>query len=73
MVVQWFRTHPPVQGTRVPALVQEESTCLGVTKHVCHDYRTLQPMLYVNCKLALTKSIANYRTTKAFAVCLYGD
>ena len=32
LVVQWLRTHLPVQGTRVRALVQEDPTCRGATK-----------------------------------------
>ena len=29
-----------MQGTRVPALVQEDPTCLGATKPVLHNYRS---------------------------------
>ena len=38
------------------------------------QYKALESFLFVvNCKLALTKSIANDWTTKASAICLYGD
>ena len=35
---QWLRIHLPMQGTWVPSLVQEDSTCLGATKILRHDY-----------------------------------
>ena len=38
LVVQWLRICLPMQGTRVRALVQEDPTCRGATKPVCHDY-----------------------------------
>ena len=38
LVTQWFRIHLPTQGTRVPALVQEDPTCRGATKPVLHNY-----------------------------------
>ena len=28
----------PMQGTRVRSLVQEDPTCCGATKPVCHNY-----------------------------------
>ena len=45
LVVQWLRIRLPVQGTRVQALVQEDPTCCGATKLVCHNYWacTLEP------------------------------
>ena len=38
LVAQWLTIHLPVQGTRVRALVQEDPTCRGATKPVCHNY-----------------------------------
>ena len=38
LVAQWLRIHLPMQETRVRALVQEEPTCRGATKPVCHNY-----------------------------------
>ena len=38
LVGQWLRVHLPMQGTRVQALVQEDPTCHGATKPVCHNY-----------------------------------
>ena len=37
LVVQWLRIRLPVQGTRVPSLVQEDPMCCGATKPVCHN------------------------------------
>ena len=38
LVVQWLRIHLPMQGTRVRALVREDSTCRGATKPMHHSY-----------------------------------
>ena len=38
LVVQWWRIHLPMQKTEVRSLVQENSTCLGATKPVYHNY-----------------------------------
>ena len=38
LVAQWLRIHLPMQGTRVRALVQEDATCHGAAKPVCHSY-----------------------------------
>ena len=38
LVAQWLRIRLPMQGTRVQALVQEDPTCCGATKPVCHNY-----------------------------------
>ena len=38
LVVQWLRIGLPIQGTWVWALVQEDPTCHGATKHMCHNY-----------------------------------
>ena len=37
LVAQWLRIHLPVQGTWVRALVQEDPTCRGAAKPVCHN------------------------------------
>ena len=46
LVAQWLRICLPVQGTRVRPLVQEDPTCQGATKPVCHNYWAcaLQPL-----------------------------
>ena len=38
LVGQWLRIPLPMQGTLVRALVQEDPTCHGATKPVCHNY-----------------------------------
>ena len=38
LVAQWLRIRLPMQGTWVRALVQEDPTCHGATKPVCHNY-----------------------------------
>ena len=38
LVAQWLRIRLPMQGTWVRALAQEDSTCRGATKPVCHNY-----------------------------------
>ena len=38
LVAQWLRIHLPMQETRVQALVQEDPTCHGTTKPMCHHY-----------------------------------
>ena len=38
LVVQWLRICLPVQGTRVQALVREDTTCHRATKPVRHNY-----------------------------------
>ena len=38
LVVQWLRIRLSVQGTWVPALVWENSTCRGATKPMRHNY-----------------------------------
>ena len=45
VVAQWLRTHLPMQGTRVRALIWEDPTCRGATKPVHHNYWacTLEP------------------------------
>ena len=38
VVAQWLRIRLPMQGIWVRALVQEDPTCHGATKPVCHNY-----------------------------------
>ena len=38
LVAQWIRICLPMQGTQVHSLVQEDPTCHGATKPVCHNY-----------------------------------
>ena len=45
LVAQWLRIRLPVQGTWVRALVQEDPTCRGATKLVCHNYWARMPQL----------------------------
>ena len=44
-MAQWLRICLPVQGTRVPSLVQEDPACCGAAKAVRHNYWacTLEP------------------------------
>ena len=46
LVAQWLRIHLPMQGKRVRALVQEDTTCHGATKPVRRNYWAcaLEPM-----------------------------
>ena len=46
LVAQWLRIHLPMQGTWVRALGQEDPTCCGATKPLCHSYWacTLEPV-----------------------------
>ena len=45
LVAQWLRICLPIQGTQVRALVQEDPTCHGATKQVCHNYWAHVPQL----------------------------
>ena len=38
LVAQWLRIRLPMQGTRVRALVREDTTCHGATKPERHNY-----------------------------------
>ena len=38
LVVQWLSICLPMQGTQVPSLVREDSTCRGASKPVSHNY-----------------------------------
>ena len=48
LVVQWLRSHLPMQGTCVRSLILEDSTCWGATKPMSHNYwpQTLEPTLF---------------------------
>ena len=39
-MVQWIKTHMPIQGTQVQSLVQQDFTCLEATEPV-HNYYLL--------------------------------
>ena len=49
VVVQWLRICLPVQGTWFWSLVQEDPTCCGADKPVCHGYwaHTLELMSHI--------------------------
>lgn len=36
-MVQWLTIYLPIQGTRVPSPVWEDSTCQAATEPVCHQ------------------------------------
>ena len=38
LVAQWQRIHLPMQETRVQSLIQEDPTCQGAAKPMCHNY-----------------------------------
>ena len=38
LVIQWLRICLPTQGTQVPSLVWEDSTCPAATKPTCYNY-----------------------------------
>ena len=48
LTAQWLRIRLSVQGTRIRSLVQEDPTCCGATRPVCHDDGacTLDPALW---------------------------
>ena len=50
LVAQWLRIRLPMQRTQVRALVQEDPTCRGAIKPMCHNYWacTLEPASH-NC------------------------
>jgi len=37
LVVQWLRICLPIQGTQIPSLVREDSTCCVATKPMCQN------------------------------------
>ena len=45
LVAQRLRSHLPMQGTQVRALVREDPTCRGATKPMCHNYWAREPQL----------------------------
>ena len=59
LVAEWLRIRLPVQGTRVRALVQEDHTCSGATKPVCHNYWAcaLEPVSH-NCWARVSRARA---------------
>ena len=38
LVVQWVLIRLPIQGTQVPSVVQEDSTCHGANRPMLHNY-----------------------------------
>ena len=62
LVAQWLRIRLPMQGTRVRALVQEDPTCCGATKLVCHNYWAcaLEPISHSYWACALEPTSHNY-------------
>ena len=38
LAIQWLRICLPIQGTWVPSLVQEDSTCLRAARPLRHNY-----------------------------------
>ena len=53
LVVQWLGIHLLMQGTQVPFLVREDSTCCGATKPLHHNDSThiLEPASHNCCGL----------------------
>ena len=43
LVVPWLWVHLPMQGIQVLPLAWEDSTCLGATKRMLHNYRAHAP------------------------------
>ena len=41
-MVQWLRTHLPMEGTQVQSLVREDLTCHRATEPVYHNSRSLR-------------------------------
>ena len=62
-VAQWLRTHLPMQGTRVRALVREDPTCHGATKPVRHNYWACVPQLLSLCCRAREPQLLSPRAT----------
>ena len=62
LVAQWLRICLPMQGTRVQALVQEDPTCHGAAKPMCHNYWAcaLEPMNHNYWACALEPVSHNY-------------
>ena len=58
-MVQWFRIHLPLQETPVWSLVQEDFTCHGATKPMCHNYwaQVLQLLKPVCLELQLLQNL----------------
>ena len=43
LVVLWWESYLPMQGTRVQPLLWEDSTSFGATKPACHSSETCAP------------------------------
>ena len=67
LVVQWLRTHLPMPGTQVWSLVQEDPSCLGATKSVCHNFwiHPLEPVLCNKRMRSLPTTTKSSPLTKA--------
>ena len=58
-MVQWLRTHMPMQGTQVRSLVWEGPTCLRAAKPAHHYYSALVPQLVKPaCSRAMSQSFS---------------
>ena len=62
LTVQWLQTHLPMQGTWVPSLVQEDSTCLRAIKPMCHNYEA--PMITCSTRREATVMISLFAATR---------
>ena len=51
LVAQWIRIRLPMQETKVPPLLQEDSTCWGITKPMLHNFwgHVLEPRNCSDC------------------------
>ena len=58
LVIQWLRIRLPMQGTRVPSLVWEDSTCRGAAKPVHHDCwaHALWSLCFTTCKVTAVEA-----------------
>ena len=63
LVAQWLRTHLPMQGTLVRALVREDPTCRRATKPVRHNYWASVPQLLSLCSRAREPQLLSPRAT----------
>ena len=64
LMVQWWRICLPMQGTQVRSSVQEDLTCLGANKPVCHNYwaRVLELMSCSYKTMRLEPVLCNKRS-----------
>ena len=71
-VAQWLRTCLPMQETQVQSLGQEDPTCLGATKPVCHYWAGEPQLLNVSApepalhsrRCPAMRSLASHSTSK---------